>query len=293
MEYFRTCKVCHGQVQHKSAFGLKIALDRNLPCNKCKGYTRGLEQWSRPCPRCSKKIKYSSEDNLQAAISRKSICKSCAVKDQYEVDPAKNKGCANGRYGVSLFELWNRTNPLEAEQLKASWRLKQHDRMMGDKNPSFGKSPTIQSGMSYKGKYKGMFFRSSFELAFIMQYEVKHKQLPISAELKEFRIKLPNGRTYVPDFYCPIDKLLIEVKSKNFRGTALNLMKAEAAAKQCVNWNLTYQIIDQDELDLPGDIGEWLYDLHQLQIIQLIPISLQKLTKRLSSASSTSSAASS
>lgn len=121
-----------------------------------------------------------------------------------------------------------------------------------------------------------------------MQYESKHKQLPISAELKEFRVKLPNGKTYVPDFYCPIDKLLIEVKSKNFRGTALNLMKAEAAAKQCVNWNLTYQIIDQDALDLPGDIGEWLYDLHQLQIIQLIPISLQKLTKRLSSASLTS-----
>ena len=171
----------------------------------------------RNCPSCLNRIDYKTREGCRKGERENSLCRSCAVKEDYIKNPDKNTGNKNGRYGKNLKELmlskYNDGGDKYAEWLKNLNKFK-----TGEDNPQYGKPAWVNSGISYKGYYKGMFFRSSLELMFIYDYFNSKKILPISAENNKFKVTYifnEKELNYFPDFYCSIENKVYEVKSYN------------------------------------------------------------------------------
>lgn len=244
----------------------------------------------RKCPACNIDLIYKSKDAFNQAKKKNSICKSCSAKKQYTNDPLKNKGIKNGRYGKSIKQtLIDKYGPDIGLQKYKQWsqKLSEHGFQAGELNPSFGKSPPHNSGKSYKGWYKGIFFRSTLELSFILKYEIENSYLPIVADDKTYRLSYTDGygklRTYVPDFVDLSSKIIFELKSAAFVLNEINILKAAAAQKQFEKEGFYYKIItekDVDNFNCDNFISK-LKHLHDTKVIQLTDKSLDKLYKRL------------
>ena len=178
---------------------------------------------NRICPTCKKIIEYKSREACRKGERTNSICKSCAVKFDYIKNPNKNIGENNGRFGKTLKEVMIDKYGRELADTKYDiWKSNLNTFKSGVDNPQYGKSGHINSGMSYKGWFMGMFFRSSFELVFIYDYYIKNKKLPITAESNDFKVSIIKDNkeyNYFPDFYCSIKNCVYEIKSKTFLNT--------------------------------------------------------------------------
>jgi hypothetical protein len=169
--------------------------------------------FTRNCPNCENVLTYAYQCRRDAAEKKGSPCRSCAAKKQYQDDPLKNKGENNGRTGKKLLDILKAKYGVVAgsKKYKAFTKgLAQRGFKAGKDNPSYGKVP-INSGRSYKGWYKGLFFRSSLELLFILDFESRTARLPLSAEGAAFRVKY-RDKTYCPDFFDPVTRTVFEIK---------------------------------------------------------------------------------
>lgn len=244
----------------------------------------------RNCPNCNKTLEYKSKDALNLANQKNTFCKSCSTKNQYIKNPLKNKGVNNGRTGFSLIEILNnKYGELEAKTKYNEWskKLSLHGFKNGILNPAYNKMPPLNSGKSYKGWYKNLFFRSTLELMFILDYESLNKSLPLSADNSDLRIKYifeSKDRTYVPDFYCPINKIIYELKCSRFIDEPINIAKFAAANNIYSTKNFTFKV--KSELDINNFIGfdnfiPKLKNLNDKKIITLTDKSILKLNNRL------------
>lgn len=241
------------------------------------------KKYTRLCPTCGKELSYAKKGALTQANLKGSSCHSCNTKKQYEDNPTKNVGAANGRTGVKVYDVFvNKYGQEEGDKRYAAYRARLSAATSGINNPAYGVPGYKQGGgMSYQGWYKDMFFRSSFELHFIMQYESANGCLPISAE-KGFRILLDDVHTYTPDYFCPLSNTLFEVKSEKFSATPTNLVKYEAAGKYCTQRNLRFKIATEKDLvglRTANELLIWLDALHHASAIKLTDKSLIKLHK--------------
>jgi len=246
--------------------------------------------FTRNCPTCSKLLEYSSKDALNNAIKKSSICKSCSAQKQYQKDPMKNRGTNNGRYGKSLMEtLITKYGDEQAVEKYTDWskKLSSHGFKFGNLNPSYGKSPPLNSGKSYKGWYKNLFFRSVLELLFIFDYERQNNCLPISADSKDLRITYLFGsgeKTYIPDFYCPIKNTIYELKCSYFTSEPINIAKFSAAKLIYPSKGFVYKIISECDIEnFPGfdSFISKLKTLNDNATIKLTDKSVVKLNNRL------------
>jgi len=148
-------------------------------------------------------------------------------------------------------------------------RCSKHSR--GSGNAMYGKPAPQGSGNGWKGWYKGRFFRSLRELAFMLELEECGVQW-INGERKEYRVSYicPTGteRTYAPDFIVP-NEAMIEIKPKKLWNSPLVLAKQKAAEKLCEQLGLKYRLVDPvlDEAKLlavhkAGDI-KWIGNTEQ------------------------------
>lgn len=206
-------------------------------------------KYTKKCGICEKEQSYCNKYALNKAIKTNSKCKSCGVRKQYLDNPAKNKGVANGRTGKKSIDVWISKYGEKEGKTKYASHLKNLNKFKnGEDNPSFGK--IRNSGRSYKGWYKNIFFRSSLELMFLLCYEEKEESLPISAETELFRIKYElNGKlkTYVPDFYCIKSNTVYEIKPTYFIKDLEVLEKQKAFEK---NSKFNYKIITERDIDI-------------------------------------------
>ena len=166
------------------------------------------------------------------------------------------------------------------DQVYSKWKNSLNSFKRGKDNPAYGNPGFENSGRSYKGWYKGLFFRSSLELFFIFQYEKQNNRLPISAEGK-FRIKY-GDKNYIPDFFCPITNTIYEIKC--FRFLKDNTEKFEAGKNYCNINNLNYSIITEKDITNFKTFDSLVISLKQLhldKVIKLTDKSIQKLEKRL------------
>ena len=249
-----------------------------------------MEILNRQCPLCNRDIFYASKDALSLATKKQSVCKSCSTKKQYVTYPLKNKGANNGRYGKSIEEIIITKYGQEiGSQKYEEWskKLGEHGFQKGALNPSFGKSPSHNSGKSYKGWYKNMFFRSTLELAFLLKYESINGKLPLSGDDKKYRVTYigvnGNMRTYVPDFVCLMSNSIYELKCSAFISKPENLLKAEAAKTAYDKMGLSYSIItekDVDNFNCDTFLSRLKY-LNDIKIIKLTDKSVSKLNERL------------
>lgn len=172
-----------------------------------------MEEYSRVCPICGEKLNYTTKKILKAAINANRPCRKCSTKNEYILNPNKNKGESNGRYGKSLQYIWSeKYSNDEVNKRIASWKDKVSKNNIGENNSMYGKPAPKGSGSGWFGEYKGVFFRSSLELIFLIEkfkcgYSIKN------AEGIKYTLKyIYNGKnkTYRPDFL--IDNEIFEVK---------------------------------------------------------------------------------
>lgn len=146
------------------------------------------------------------------------------------------------RKGRTLVEIFGeqRASEIKKMQSKAS---------SGENNPMFGKPSPKGSGTGIKGYYKDRFFRSLSELV-CMQHLESEGILLDDVELEKFRIPYidfaGNTRNYIPDFYIPKMKLVIEVKPKKLVNTKSNKQKFIAANEFCESHGLRFSIFTED-----------------------------------------------
>lgn len=249
--------------------------------------------FTRNCPTCSKEICYSNKQSFKNSISKNSDCKSCSVKKQYEKNPEKNKGDENGMFKNSLKIAMNNKYGKKIADLKYSeWKNKKNKFKPGKSNPQFGKSPFKGGGRSYQGWYKGIYFRSTFELIFM----VENQNLDlISAEKTEFRVEYTNldlKRYYYPDFYSEKSNTVYEIKSNQWAEDPLNKNKFEFARNHFKEKNMEYSIITEKNLKYLKDaigskykIGklvlDFIYDKFINNEIKLTPSSIKRMEKKL------------
>ena len=245
---------------------------------------------NRICPTCKKIIEYKSREACRKGERTNSICKSCAVKFDYIKNPNKNIGEKNGRFGKDLKDLMISKYGIEKGNLKYDeWKFNINSFKKGPENPQFGKPGHINSGMSYKGWFMSMFFRSSFELVFIYDYYKKNKKLPISAESNNFKVSIIKDNkeyNYFPDFYCPIKNCIYEIKSKTFLNTESNIIKREFAKKHFNSKGIQYVVLTENDIETFNKLGwqkiidEFLYNLILENEVKLTEKSILKLKNR-------------
>lgn len=117
--------------------------------------------------------------------------------------------------------------------------------MPGEMNPMYGKSSPVGSGNGWSGWYKGWFFRSLHELAYMINVIERFNLSWKNAEISDLKIAYfdwkQNKRTYVADFLIE-NKYLVEIKPKKLHKSKSVQLKKEAAIKFCSNKNLTYKL---------------------------------------------------
>lgn len=114
----------------------------------------------------------------------------------------------------------------------------------GNESPRFGKAPPQGTGNGWKGWYRGHYFRSLREVAFMLSCDDAQTSWEC-AERKEYAIRyifMDKERTYRPDFV--IGNELIELKPKKLHTSRLVVAKKLAAEAFCTEKGLTYRLID-------------------------------------------------
>ena len=114
----------------------------------------------------------------------------------------------------------------------------------------WGKNAPHGSGGGWSGWYRGDYFRSLMELAFMVQAKEEGRRLE-SGESGEFTIPYAfNGvtRTYRPDFYCPDSDEIVEIKPSARTHEPLFLAKKLAATEAY----RVYRVVTETELTPVG-----------------------------------------
>lgn len=97
------------------------------------------------------------------------------------------------------------------------------------------------------GFYRGVSFRSSTELSFLIGYLERFGLTYQSGECDKWSVPYndPEGksRTYYPDFVLPDKKLVIEIKPKAFWNNALIQAKKKAAENHFKSMGFRYQLV--------------------------------------------------
>lgn len=207
MDLFRDCPnptgnpKCKKRMYYVDEGKLSVALTRNGLCNCCKKLRSDRADVIRICPNpkenpnCKKTLTYSDVWAKDRGEKAKAVCRSCLM---YGIPKSKEhtEKIKRIRLGMRMSE--------EARR-KISKATK------GNKNPMYGKSPPKESTRSIGGWYKGIHFRSSNELLFLMTHDnIDWK----SAEFGNYKViyKTEDGKvkTYRPDFVG--DGFVVEVK---------------------------------------------------------------------------------
>jgi len=234
----------------------------------------------RNCPKCYKQIEYKTKSGYIRSAKTNCFCRQCSTKAQYINNPNKNKGTLNGRYGKKLIDLMTPENYKSFQE-----KLKLQGFKEGELNPQYGKAPPKDAGKGYQGWYKNLYFRSTLELNFLLNFEEKNGFLPFSAEKKKYIISYGDKKTYRPDFVCEVSKVVFEIKSKKFINSKENIEKANNAICHFLKMDYKYIIITEENLNNFIGYNNILPKLkiwHETNLIKLTNKSLQKLLKRLS-----------
>lgn len=135
----------------------------------------------------------------------------------------------------------------------------------GEKNPMFGKIPSILSGTGISGKYKNYSFRSLLELYYIIYLDKNNIRFK-SAEENQFKIiyKL-NGkkRNYWPDFYLLDEDKIVEIKPSHRINEYRNKIKMESAKRV---WGNKYICLTEKNIKEPS-VAE-LLELYNNNVIK-------------------------
>lgn len=205
--------------------------------------------FNRNCPKCEGIMSYSSKQTYMNALSKNGNCRSCAVKETYIKDPDKNRGNKNGMFGNNIKNaMLNKYGEDMAKEMYSKWKKNLHKFGSGEKNPQYGKSPFTNGGRSYHGWYEGTFFRSTFELIFLME----NRELDlIPADNMEFRVEYrinDKKKFYYPDFYSRKLNTVYEIKPYRWINREENRIKIENASEHFNLLGIGFSVITEKDM---------------------------------------------
>lgn len=202
------------------------------------------------CPQCNSELSYKNKCSFSKAVRENNPCRSCTVKNEYKINPDKNRGDKNGMYGKNLKNLMiEKYGEDQGEINYEKWKSNLYRFGLGELNPQYGNSPFKNGGRSYHGWYKGIFFRSSFELIFLSENWGLDL---ISADNKKFRVEYTNNGKrcfYYPDFYSKKKNTIYEIKPKKWILDEKNILKIESAKKNLGKLGYGFCVVTEDDLD--------------------------------------------
>jgi hypothetical protein len=200
------CNCCGDVVTYKSKEIYEKYLEsNNARCASCRSkqsLDAGLPAvFERTCPLCDTLVKHKSIKHGSIAKAENRPCRSCAVTLSHQNDKGRLRGENNPMFGKGYTKVWKET----LSKKEFDDRLSKHKKSLSDKlsgvgNPMYGKPSPKGSGLGYSGRWKGVYFRSFLELAFLESYFERHNNLPKSAETSRYKILLSSGSNYFPDF---------------------------------------------------------------------------------------------
>lgn len=237
------------------------------------------EQFKRNCPICKKDIFHTNKYNRNNQEKKKKPCRSCSTKIQLKKqgNPMKGRSVYSvwlEKYGKEeadrrakqqaekiakkakgrplTYDISGKNNPFygkkHTKETKAklkTWIANNRD-FNGEKNPMFGKSPGKGAGIGIGGHYKGWYFRSLYELVYMINV-IERFKLPWengeSLRIKYWDNETKRNRTYVPDFIIN-DKYIVEIKPQPLWEQKTIIQKANAAKDLAKNNGMIYKMID-------------------------------------------------
>lgn len=120
------------------------------------------------------------------------------------------------------------------------------ERTTGEKNPSYGKVYERGGRSRIQGIYRGIRFRSSYELSWLV--DVLSSGICVTIPERVNYVIDGRQRTYLPDFQ--IDNVIIEIKPFDLIQHYVNLLKFAAAQRFCTLNGLEFRILTERELKL-------------------------------------------
>lgn len=152
----------------------------------------------------------------------------------------------------------------------ALMRVKCSKRMSGSGNPMYGKPAPKKCGIGWKGYYRGLFFRSLLELAFMLKMAELNQKIK-TAETNECLVNYALdgvARTYRPDFITE-NGSVFEVKPSALTKTTENMAKFAVAIKRWPNFTVVtekdLQAVNRTKLKNLIDLGEVKLTLKTLE----------------------------
>jgi hypothetical protein len=124
------------------------------------------------------------------------------------------------------------------------------EKCSGSKNPAYEKVYENRGKSRCQGAYKGIHFRSTYEISFLVHLESLGVDLT-DVVSEPFCIKYEfkgTSRTYRPDFL--LDDVLYEIKPKGLLSLDVNLAKIEVAIKFCNSENLNFKIMTEEDFKI-------------------------------------------
>lgn len=199
------------------------------------------------------------EDYVRGGLDTEAICRKHSVTDKVVRRLVRERGLkrevqpviltARQRMkGRTLYDQWVFTHGKEeADRRQVSFAAKCSKRCGGSGNPMYGRASPQGAGNGWKGWYRGTYFRSLRELAYLMVLLESGAQWE-SGEKKGYRTEYVDWegkkRTYAPDFAVLSTKTLVEVKPKRLWESPSVKSKAEAGRAWCAARGWQYELTD-------------------------------------------------
>ncbi len=119
-------------------------------------------------------------------------------------------------------------------------------RMIGEKNPAYGKAYERGGRSKIQGVYGGIRFRSSYELSWLVDVLTLGVCVTVPKRVK-YMID-GRQRTYLPDFQ--VGNVIIEIKPFDLTQHRVNLLKFEAAQHFYTLHGLEFRVVTDRDLKL-------------------------------------------
>jgi len=221
--------------------------------------------------------KYGEEEALRREGQR--ISKMMETRDKWSPELKEkvyyhNKGKPGSTKGCILRELYLSKYGEEEGSSRYSADMLKRGRggfKQGALNPQFGKPPRLGSGNGWSGHYKGWYFRSIYELSFMIHYiealGISWRSAETASDGIGYTTHEGKPSTYFADFVLN-GELLAEIKPFNLIGSIAVRLKAAAATAWCEVRGLSYKIFTEKDFQLLS--SEELKGLHDSAYIRFI-----------------------
>lgn len=247
-----------------------------------------MKKYVRKCPNCDKEIVYNYRQSFCKARKLNPWCKQCRAKERSKDSESKKKllrnlkigygkdnpfygkkhsqktidllrknakilrGKDNLSFGKSVYDWWIEKYGKEiADQKMYEYRKKQSIKSSGKNNSMYGKPSPQGSGNGWSGWYNGWYFRSLYELSYMIKVIERFNLKWESGEKKKYLISYVDWNGKQRNYFCDFvinGKYLIECKPKKLHSAISVRSKIKGAEKFCNKNGLKYKLVSPKKL---------------------------------------------